>query len=779
MDWQRVDKAVKWLSTLEPEIAQKQISDLRTTDPDIANAVEKFVRRERRMDEFLSTSAPEYVRVIDTLKPGALLGIWELETPLGRGGMGAVYKARRADGIYAQVAAIKVVQVETDIQRKRFDQERQRLARLEHPGIARIIDGGLAEGENNLAYLVMEFIDGRPLDEWVRNHIASLKDVLKLLLSVAQAVSHIHSRLTLHKDLKPANILVSDNAQTKIIDFGIGSDIDDSQPGSSGMTLAFAAPEQLNSGMADAASDIFALGITLYQLLTGELPQRMADGGVVIDSTRIDDPETAAIIRKATSTSLESRYRTSHELIEDIQNRLHSKPVLAYSANRLYKFRKFISRHPLSMALGAGFLIALIGGTAASLISANKAQTALAKAEQALERERIANASREAFTDTLMRLFNEQVDDEDITEILVGYAEQAVAYKETDPTQAAMTAFAVGRSMIFRSDYTRAKEVLEPWIEAGYGPESLIWQGKVDLAYTYNYLSQWDDAQTLFRSARDYFRKNPDFPMYEQVITAEQIARVTRTEEDLEAAIYLAKKALSQNPEDNERAYYYNAIELTYTRMGNFEKAAEFARHNLEFAMQNPLLNRHRLVTSRINVASFDIHLKQDYEEARTLIEANLNDPEISPQRKALTLGLLGELEREKGNLDAALAAFQAALEIHDKVGGKNSSNSVGTRANLAEIALMASDFVTAKQYFDEIEAMFDAGNAAWNPSYILAYAQYLLLTEDQSAVVEFLKAWEFEPSMMGWTLYGLHRKNRLIALGLNFEDLEKEYASH
>lgn len=218
---------------------------------------------------------------------GRRIGPYRVISELGRGGMGVVYLAERADGAYDQEVALKVLPAATATKalRARFLLERRILARLEHPGIARILDGGLTDdGE---PYFALERVKGRPLTAWCDVRRLSIRERLRLFVSVCEVVQFAHSRLVVHRDLKPSNILVTDDGDLKLLDFGIAKLLADeegaeptvlTQLGHRPFTPVYAAPEQLRREPVTAATDVYALGVLLYELLTGRRPCESGPG---------------------------------------------------------------------------------------------------------------------------------------------------------------------------------------------------------------------------------------------------------------------------------------------------------------------------------------------------------------------------------------------------------------------------------------------------------------------------------------------------------------------
>lgn len=767
MDWSRIDREVTHLATLSPESAFDYLKSLEETEPEVAELVAGFAGRERRTASFLRTSAPETVKIVETLPVGTRLGQWALDELLGSGGMGAVYKAHRADELYEQTVAVKIVEIVSASQRARFDQERQRLARLEHPGVVRIIDGGVSD--DDLAYLVMELVDGAPLDDWLADQGADVEATLRLFLDVADALSHAHSRLILHRDVKPSNILVSAEGQAKLIDFGIGAELESAEAAPLAMTLPYAAPEQLNRKAADVGSDVFALGATLHTALTGVPPAREADGGVSVKAAALKGKELRAILDKALARDPEDRYATVDAFAEDVRHHLDKEPVEAFSATRRYRAAKFLSRYPASSALAAGLLVVLVAGLGASLYSADRAQKALVRAEHALERERVAKASEAAFTDTLLRLFNRKTGEGAMTEILMEHADTAYELRGKDPERAAMAAYAVGRSLIFQGNFREAREVLEPWIAEGYGPEQILWLGRLDLGYAYSRMGESEESLKLMREAKAYFAGMSDEPSYELVVSQQHIANATRQQEDYQELADYAERALAADAQGNERAHYYNSLETAYMRLGDFDKGAKYAREGLDFHIANPLLNAHRLGYIRVNVATFDIYHTGQYAEARELLTANIEDPEIPTNLVATSTMLMANLEIEEGHFEAAKEWSEAALVLFREDEDMN----LGVRSDLVENAILRGDLDEAARRLSAIDAEYD-GDPPWDPRLVIARAHYRFAAGRPDEALAYLAENGVTPAMARESAVGTHRMNRLRKLGLDVDSLDE-----
>src|SRR5688572_29997269 len=265
----------------------KRLEDLRGSDRELADEIAALLAGESAIEKrrFLEGSALEPSTLGATLA-GRQIGAYTLEHPLGQGGMGSVWLARRSDGRFEGKAAVKFLNLAlmTRGGPERFAREGSALARLTHPNIARLSDAGVTE--EGTPFLVLEYVEGEPIDRWCDAHRLGTRARIGLFLDVLAAVSHAHSKLILHRDLKPSNILVTADGQVKLLDFGIAKLLDDGLQGARpteltqlagrAFTPEFAAPEQVQGEDASMATDVYALGVLLYLLLSGKHPTAQA-----------------------------------------------------------------------------------------------------------------------------------------------------------------------------------------------------------------------------------------------------------------------------------------------------------------------------------------------------------------------------------------------------------------------------------------------------------------------------------------------------------------------
>jgi hypothetical protein len=371
-----------------PEAERSALLAIRSGgDPSLAAEVVSLLK---------ACAAEEHVTAVRRLEPaanapaspeGKRIGPFLIDRLLGRGGMGAVFLAHRVDGEFEQQVAIKLIDLPlaTDLFRERFRQERQILAALQHPFIARLLDGGVtSEGS---PYLAMEYVDGVPIHRYCETNRLSIPQRLALFIHVCEAVQFAHQNLVVHRDLKPDNILVAEDGAPRLLDFGTAKLLSPAhgnpetaltREGFQSFTPQYASPEQVLGNPITTASDTYSLGILLYVLLTGKLPYELKEL-TTSEMLRViceepprkpsHDPNSAqrlgadleAILQKALRKEPRERYLTVEQFASDIRAYLDGKPVAARRGTLRYRAAKFIRRHRLGMA-GA----ALLGATLAA-----------------------------------------------------------------------------------------------------------------------------------------------------------------------------------------------------------------------------------------------------------------------------------------------------------------------------------------------------------------------------------------------------------------------------
>jgi eukaryotic-like serine/threonine-protein kinase len=407
-------------------------------DRELFEAVRSLLANEAAAGEMIGESITDFAPdLLASLPPepdaegdagwvGRRVGAYRLVAEIGRGGMGAVYLAERADGEFEKRVALKLVKrgMDTDEILRRFQFERRILASLEHPNIARLYDGGATD--DGRPYLVMELVEGERLTAYCDARGLGVPARLELFRSVCAAVQHAHHNLVVHRDLKPSNILVTAAGIPKLLDFGIAKLVDDdggdsprTRTGMRILTPEYAAPEQVRGEPVTTASDVYALGAVLYELLTGRRPfvRRGDDTGDGDDAPTAEraatrpsiaigrppvEPEVVAtargttpdrlrrllrgdldtVVLKALEADPRLRYQSAQQLLEDLERFRDGLPVLARPAALGYRAGKFVRRHRVALATASLVLVSLLGGLGAALWQADRAAAERDRADQ-------------------------------------------------------------------------------------------------------------------------------------------------------------------------------------------------------------------------------------------------------------------------------------------------------------------------------------------------------------------------------------------------------------
>ena len=345
---------------------------------------------------------------------GRRLGPWLIERLLGSGGMGQVWLARRTDGLYDGLAAIKLMRLASADAgaNERFAREGRLLGRLNHPSIARLLDAGVGDGGER--YLVLEFVEGERIDRWCDAHRLTIVKRVALFIGVCHAVAHAHENLVVHRDLKPSNIFISDSGEVKLLDFGVAKLIEDdngettelTREAGAAMTPQYAAPEQLNGGAVSTATDVYGLGMVLYGLLSGSRPYAAppregdasrplwslpADAATAQEIARQRDTSTkalrkmlrgdlAVVVAKAIKADPAERYRAVPDFADDLQRVLDRRPIAARPDSLGYRTRRYLQRHAFGVGATALVVVAVLAGITGTLVKEREAQREAARA---------------------------------------------------------------------------------------------------------------------------------------------------------------------------------------------------------------------------------------------------------------------------------------------------------------------------------------------------------------------------------------------------------------
>ncbi|MDP9100058.1 MAG: serine/threonine protein kinase, partial [Verrucomicrobiota bacterium] len=422
--WGRVKELFEAAVDLAPRERATLLDNECGDDDELRSEIESLLASDNEANDFIEQPALEMPRDLfpePAPEPlaGRHFGTYKIIREIGRGGLGAVYLAARADDEYRKEVAIKLVRrgLDTDDILRRFRNERQILAQLDHPNIARLIDGGTTD--DGLPYFVMEYVKGDPIGIYCDSHALSTADRLNLFRKACAAVTYAHQNLVIHRDLKPSNILVTPDGEPKLLDFGIakllGSEEDalaQTMAGQQIMTPEYASPEQVKGEKITTATDVYSLGVLLYELLTGQRPYRLKTRTAeeIARAIAHQEPERPSTVRgaslkpgslrnlKSRATSLRGdldnivlkamrkeparRYASVAQFSDDIRRHLEGLPVIARKDTLRYRSGKFIRRHKVGVAAAVLVFLTLVGGIIATFWEARRATAQRDRAER-------------------------------------------------------------------------------------------------------------------------------------------------------------------------------------------------------------------------------------------------------------------------------------------------------------------------------------------------------------------------------------------------------------
>jgi non-specific serine/threonine protein kinase/serine/threonine-protein kinase len=538
----------------QPEAARGAFLDRECAgDAELRREVDTLIASHADAGGFLSRPAVDRAAPASALE-GRRIGAYRILGEIGRGGMGTVYRAVRDDDAFQKTVALKVVRGPSgwgDVE-QRLERERQILARLQHPHIAAVFDGGTTE--DGRPYLVMELVEGRPITEHCAAHALATRARLEMVRAVCDAVQYAHRNLVVHRDLKPGNILVGEDGRPKLLDFGIakllaGGVDPDLAPTATMlpmMTPEYASPEQVRGETVTTSSDIYSLGVVLYELLTGRRPYAVPTDSLegiarAVCESEPSPPSTAAgrggatrppaspaelrgdldtIVLKALRKEPARRYLSALELSEDIRRHLAGLPVLARADTLGYRVSKFTRRHKASVAAAVLVAASLVGGIVATSRQARIAEENRRRAERRFEDVRkLANSFLFEFHDAIKDLPGSTPAREMVVRRGLEYLdslaaeahgspslqlELASAYEKVGDVQGALGAASLGRTSAAHESYARAVGLRESVAAAAPSIEA-----ERDLAMARKKLGSmrmaegdWAEATRLFEQAR-------------------------------------------------------------------------------------------------------------------------------------------------------------------------------------------------------------------------------------------------------------------------------------
>lgn len=745
--WQRIESLFTRCAGLYGQARAALIDRECTADPAMRAVVEGMLAADATAEDALRVLVEESASLVDAapvlLWQGRMLGAYRIEREIGAGGMGTVFLARRADDAYERRVAIKVLSnafASTD-ERRRFLAERQILADLAHPDIAQLLDGGTTE--HGIPYLVMEYIDGVPIDRYVTDADLSLEARIRLFLRVCGAVQFAHQRLVVHRDIKPGNILVTADGAPKLLDFGIAKLLDTTASAGSIVQTRFgarlltpqhASPEQIRGEPVTTASDVYSLGVLLYRLLTGRYPHEpstAAPGQIerAILEVPPQRPSTASsehrgrlagdldnIVLQALRKDPQRRYATVREFAHDIECYLSRRPIAARTDSVGYRLRKFIDRHRAGVAVT---LVVITGMFA--FVGFHAARLAQERDLQARER-----ATAERVSQFMVDIFHVADPGSGRREVsareLLDQAYEGIDRELTDqPLTAANLRVAMGRAYGGLALYDRAvqleREALElrrqhlPANDPGIA-EALHYLGSMQ-AESGNYSAAREDlaAALALRSRGSGI---------DALSTGETLARlafVQMREGDYPAMRASLERALAIHLKnvgpDHRLTADVHALQSSYHWMvGELPQAQDAAQRALGIEARLPQPDKLRLASFLHNLGLLAWQ-RGEHAEAIELYERELSlrEERLGPDHPSVALALygLGSSNATLGHFEKSFASFRRAAAVQEKTLGPQSHYLAMTLGGYGFALLGQGDYRAARAALSRSLAIFEA----------------------------------------------------------------------
>lgn len=693
--WERIKTIVDTALTLSGGEKETYLSTVCRKNPEICAEIEELLRsiEESEEKQFMMPMRQDRKELVAELSDelnealsgetliGTTIGPYRITEQLGSGGMGTVFKAKRIDGEFHHQVAIKLIKkgVDSEENIRRFRVEREVLAGLHHPNIAQLHDGGVTE--DGIPYLIMEYIDGVPIDRYCNEQQLTINQRLDLFKEVCRAIQFAHTNLVVHRDLKAQNIYVTLEGIVKILDFGVAKLLDpqlteitllETRPGQKFWTPQYAAPEQVKGQEITTKTDIYALGVLLHKLLTDTYPldlegKSLAEVEEIIKETVPSSPsqrlavhpskkecasyrqttvaqltkelqgDLDALVLKAIRKDPAYRYTSVSQLLEDIERYQSGIPLLARKGTWKYRASKFIHRHQTGLAATAIFLIAAISFTAfytwQIAQERDRARTEATKAEQV--------------TDFLLQIFesgdpHEAMGEELTARELLDQGVEKAAELDDQPVIQAQMLSVIGRAYRAMGDYEKAQSLSERALSLR---KNVLGPDHIDIA------SSMKDIGWILKNQGEYK-------------TAESFAR---------KALAMQRRLLGED--DIEVAQSLNVLAMLLMDQGDYEEAEPHARESL--AIRQKLLDdEHEDVVTSMNNLALLLHSKGNYAEAEPFYRrvVAVDRKQLEPMHPYLANDLhnLAFLLMDKGDYEAAEPIFREALSITKEVYGND-----------------------------------------------------------------------------------------------------------
>jgi len=734
ISFERVEELFHLLTEKSGGEREELLSEIHDTEPKVYDSLVSLLKADQNSNSIFGQSPMDLIEEWshDPDLIGERIGAFELKEIIGQGAMGSVFRAERADGQFDQTVAIKLLksQMLNSKHREFFERERQILAKLNHPGIARLYDGGFTE--EGRPFFTMEWVEGQSLTDYSNSYSLSVTERLKLFLKVCSAVQFAHQSLVAHLDLKPQNILIDSSGNPKLLDFGVSKLVEETDLKDGSFTLPYASPEQIKKEEPNTTSDVYSLGIILHELLTRKHPfeewfkdrDRLKTAIISGEKSFLDlswqnenihfPADLEAICQTATANELDKRYSSVDELIRDLQDYLGDYPVSARARDWRYVGLKYFQRNSKVLtSIGVAALVLISMGFYYTFEIREQRNIAQEEAERA---EKITELMTDVFmaadpnvggadTITAVNLLNSGVEDirRNLKDNPKLYADMLARMV---PIFYNLGSYEKGQSL--------AAEAYQINLDEEVQAEELN-NSLVQVAQGYYYVGQIDTSMVLSKKAVENFLQIEELDPYYLGNSLVQYGNAVYDLGDYELADSLYKRAYDVYTEftevpNKDLAFTTHMVGASARGLGDLETAEKMLLEAL--AMKEELFEAPHLEIAYTYNYLGSVYLdKKDYESATRFIENSLE------QRRSIlgnyhveTLASMSNLGRSYNRLDRsedAVLLYKTCLEVVDSLLGKSHYYYAGILGNLGNSEMHAGDYKSARIHFEESQELY------------------------------------------------------------------------
>jgi serine/threonine-protein kinase len=769
-DWSIIEKIVDQALEVPFEKREQFIRDKCGNDSHLRQKILSYLNSIQQSTSFFSKADKALSTVINTSASsrsaftskliGSVIDKYEIVDLISHGGMGTVFLAQRVDGVYEQTVALKIVRhgMETPENICRFEKEREILAGLNHPNIARLIDGGVTDF--GLPYLVMEYVDGTPIDEYCENNKLTISQRIELVISLCNAVQFAHNNLVIHRDLKPANILIDKNGHVKILDFGIAKlvedriDFEDESEVTSthAVTPAYAAPEQITGNSVTTSTDTYSMGVLLYKLLVGVTPFNLNDVSPFSGREKIVNQEPLkpslkfsqltteqrnkfsksrlvsasklfkilkvdldAILLKSLRKEACKRYQTIDNLVEDLKRYLSNKPVFAHQGSFSYRTKKLVRRNYKQIFVAAAII--LLSVTFAIFHSNRITEEKNIAQYEAMKTAEISSLLFDLFeANTPDQSLGETVTAQELLERGLNRAEKLV----NQPELQAQMFGVIGKVYLKIGNVSKSKSLIDKSVDIYtrvYGkehPETAL--AIASQALVQSSIGNYSDAEMLYDYALGVLEDHSGAYLNKYTDSINEQGYVLRRQGKYEEAEEVFRKNYNllkdQHGELNPKVVAaLNGVGVTQFNRGYYERAENIFREVLEKRIQIYGDTHPDIAESKNSLGALLMNLGQ-FKEAEKLFEdafylRNRILGENHP-KTLLTLNNLAILQRDRGKFDLSATSFEKVISKKEKRFGTNTVASAISYFSYGELLLMMERFEEANTQFNKSLQIFE-----------------------------------------------------------------------